>query len=264
MLQGLAQHANKIKFLLEQNSTTILTAVGVIGTVGTAVLTGRASFKAADLISEQQLRSMTESTPEDYIPTVRSKTEKAKLVWSLYLPPVATGVLTITSIIYANKISSKKIAALTIAAGASERAFQEYKDKVIEKLGAKQDEKIRDDVAQDRVTANPVGSQVLVAGSGEVLCYDMLTGRYFNSTMEDIRRAENKVNYELIHYDSCNLSTFYDELGLEATTFTDSVGWNVDNHMNVKVSTVLSKDNRPCLAIDFSRPPISDYEKRWS
>jgi hypothetical protein len=263
MIQGLAHHANKLKFLLEQNSTTILTAVGVVGTVGTAVLTGRASFKAADLISEQQLRSITESTPEEHIPTVHSKTEKAKLVWRLYLPPVATGVLTVTSIIYANKISSKKIAALTIAAGASERAFTEYKEKVIEKLGAKQDEKIRDEVAQDRVTTNPPGSQVIVSG-GEVLCYDMLTGRYFNSTMEDIRRAENHVNYQLIHYDSCSLSTFYDELGLKATTFTDSVGWNVDNHMNVKISTVLTDDGRPCLAIDFSRPPISEYEKRWT
>ena len=53
MLQGLAPHVSKLKYLLNENSTTILTAAGVVGTVGTAVLTGRATFKAAELIRER-------------------------------------------------------------------------------------------------------------------------------------------------------------------------------------------------------------------
>ena len=51
MLQGLAPHVSKLKYLLNENSTTILTAVGVVGTVGTAYLTGRATFKAAEIIN---------------------------------------------------------------------------------------------------------------------------------------------------------------------------------------------------------------------
>jgi hypothetical protein len=35
----------------------------------------------------------------------------------------------------------------------------------------------------------------------------------------------------------------------------------MNHHMEVKFSTVMSEDNRPCIAIDFSRPPIPDYEK---
>jgi hypothetical protein len=264
----LAQHASKIKFLLNENSTTILTGVGVVGTVATAVLTGRATFRAADLIFEEleeQIKiTETFSEKDQYlVKTGLSKTEKAKLIWHLYLPPAASGILTVTCIVMANRISSKKIAALTIAAGVSERAFQEYKDKVVEKLGIRQDQKIRDEVAQDRVKSTPLGSQVLIAGTGEVLCFDMTTGRYFQSTMEEIRRAENKVNYELIHYNSCSLSFFYEEIGLPPTSYTDSVGWNMQNHMEVKFSTVLSENEKPCLAIDFSRPPISDYDKNW-
>jgi hypothetical protein len=263
MLQGLAQHANKIKFLLNENSTTILTGVGVVGTVATAVLTGRATFKAADLILEKQIQKDENFEEIDLLKTRLSKTEKAKLIWPLYLPPVASGVLTVTCIIMANRISSKKIAALTIAAGVSERAFQEYKEKVVEKLGMRQDQKIRDEVAQDRVRATPLGSQVLVTGSGEVLCFDSLTGRYFTSTMEEIRRAENKVNYEMLRFNYCSLSFFYEEIGLAPTTYTDTVGWGVNNPMEVQFSTVLSDDNRPCLVIDFSRAPVPDYEKNW-
>lgn len=264
MLAGLAPHIHKAKYLLNDNSTTILTAAGVVGTVGTAVLTGRATFKAAALIEEEKLilDERTDSNGEH--PVELSKTEKAKLTWRLYLPPVAAGALTIGSIIAANRISSKRIAALTIAAGVSERALTEYKEKVLERLTPRQEEKIRDEIAQDRVTANPPKSgEVIIVGTGDVLCYDMLTGRYFQSTMEDIKRAENSVNYELIHFMSCSLSHFYDEIGLPPTPYTDSVGWNMNNKMEVKFSAVMSTDNRPCMAIDFSRPPIPDYQKNW-
>jgi hypothetical protein len=261
MISGVVQQIHKAKFLLNDHSTTILSAVGVAGTVGTAVLTGRASFKAADVIAaERYVVNLAVEGNEN--PVQLSKTEKVKLTWKLYLPPVATGVMTVTCIVYAHKISSKKIAALAVATGISERAFQEYKEKVVEKLGPRQDQKIRDDVAQDRVTANPPGSrEIMIVGNGEVLFFDQLTGRYFQSTVEDVKRAENKVNFELIHYMSCSLSHFYDEVGLQPTTYTDQVGWNLNNKMEVVFSTVLSPDGRPCIAIDFRNPPVHDYDK---
>lgn len=265
MVTGLTQIVDRAKFLVTDNSTTILTAVGVVGTVGTAVLTGRASFKAAQIIeAERSDREKDLKFPETHV-TELSKTEKTKLVWVQYLPPVATGVITVTSIILAHRISSKKIAALTIATAVSERALTEYKEKVIEKLGARQDEKIRDEIAQDRVNKYPPASnEVILVGDGQVLFYDMLTGRYFRSTMEDVKRAENKVNYEIINFMSCSLSHFYDEIGLPPTHYTDTVGWNMNNHMEVKFSTVMSEDQRPCIAIDFSRQPLPDYDKAWS
>lgn len=274
MISGVAHQIAKAKFLLNDHSTTILTAAGVGGTVATAVLTGRASFKAAEILRKEKVYAETElhilnsGRDEDLvIPSVElSKFDKVKHTWVLYLPPVGVGVLTLTSIIMANRISSKKIAALAVAGGVTERAFQEYKEKVIEKLGPKQDEKVRDEIAQDRVNANPPGArEIMIVGNGEVLCYDQLTGRYFNSTVEDIKKAENKVNFELIHYMSCSLSHFYDEIGLQPTSYTDQVGWNLHNKMEVVFSTVMSPDGRPCIAIDFRNPPVMDYEKgAWS
>jgi Family of unknown function (DUF6353) len=263
MLSSLAVHANKVKYLLNENSPTILTAVGVGGTVVTAVLTGRASFKAAEII-EQKKRELEAELKFPEVAVEISKTDKTKMVWREFLPPVATGLVTITSIIAANKISSTKIAALTVAAGVSERALTEYKEKALEKLGVRQEQKIRDEVAQDRVTKYPAKGEVLLIGDGQVLCYDMLTGRYFKSSMEDIKRAENKVNFELIHFMSCSLSHFYDEIGLQPTSYSDMVGWNTGNSpVEVKFSTVFSEDNRPCIAIDFTKPPIADYDKHW-
>lgn len=266
MYSGLAQHIGKAKFLLEHHSTTILTGVGVGGTVATAVLTGRASFKAAQLIeNEYAIKTEAWREGDSHLPPEElSKPQKVKLVWKLYLPPAAAGVVTITSIVVANKISSKKIAALAVAGGISERALQEYKDKVVEKLGERQNQKIRDEVAQDRVNNHPLGSQeVILAGTGEVLCYDMLTGRYFQSTVEEIKAAENEINHEMLNSMGVSLAEFHDKVGLPTTPYTDSVGWQGPDLIKVIFSTVMSEDKRPCIAIDFDRPPKLEWSKMY-
>jgi hypothetical protein len=271
-LFGLVPKLQQVKFLLQDHSPTILTGVGVSGTVATAYLTGRASFKAARLIDREELIVNTEVKMKDpsYLGTTQralqdpvhlSKTQKVKLVWKLYVPPVGIGATTIASIIMANKISSARLAALGVAAGISERALQEYKDKVFEKLGEKQERNVRDEIAQDRVNQNPVNQQVVVTGTGQVLCYDMHTGRYFQSSMEDIKRAENKINHDLVNYMQASASEFYDEIGLPATTYTDSVGWNTNNRIELNFSTTMSPDGRPCIAIDFVRPPTMEYHR---
>lgn len=258
MLTGLIHQVHKVKFLLNDHSTTILTGVGVGGTVATAVLTGRASFKAAAIIAEEK-KDINIHVDEPQDPIYISKMDQVKLTWRYYLPPVATGVTTIACIVVANKISSKKIAALAVAGGISERALQEYKDKVVEKLGERKHRDIRDEIAQDRVAGTPINSQVVLVGSGKVLCFDLPTGRYFEGSVEDIKRAENKINYELLNHGYASLAEFHDELGIPPTSYTDSVGWNGAEPINVSISTVMSPDNRPCIAIDFNPLPHLEY-----
>jgi len=269
MLSGLIRHADKVKFLLKDHSPTILTGVGVTGTVATAYLTGRASFKAAKLIEQEQKKVDLEYPDENgekivYGMAIHNLTTmlKVRLVWKLYIPPVGAGITTITCIIAANKISSARIAALGVAAGISERALQEYKEKVMEKLGAKQDEKIRDEIAQDRVNKSKEDPNLVIMSSGEVLCYDGLTGRYFNSSVEKIKQAENQINFEILRHMYASLSEFYDNIGLTPTTYSDSVGWHSGTgEVAVLISSVVSPDNRPCIAIDFDKMPSTEYYK---
>lgn len=269
MLAGLAPKLHYMKFLVRDHSPAILTGIGVTGTVATAYLTGRASFKAARIIEQVEWKTARETDKElgeteleeSTFPDL-SKTQKVKLVWKLYIPPVGMCATTIASIILANKISSKRIAALGVAAGISERALTEYKEKVMQKLGERQERNVRDEIAQDRVTNNePRTREVVITGGGEVLCYDMLTGRYFQSSAEAIKKAENELNFTLIHHMYASLTEFFDKVGLPATTYSDSVGWNGDNPVNVMISTTMSPDGRPCLAIDFEKMPTSEYYK---
>lgn len=242
------------------SSTTVLTSMGITGVFTTAYLTGRASFKAAELIAAEE--KTRKYRPVYETPELSTK-EKIQLCWPLYVAPISVGCTTITAIVMANHEASKKIAALTVASGISERALTEYKAKVVEKLGEKKEMTIRDEVAQDRVTNNPPSKEVLVIATGDVLCFDMLTGRYFHSTAEKIHQAENKINYEIINHMYASLSSFYDELDVPPTPYSDTVGWNVNDRLEVQLSTTLSPDQRPCLAIDFAAPPIAEYARLW-
>lgn len=247
---------DKTKHYADENSVVILTATGATGVVITSYLTGRASFKAALIIEKEEMAYVRET---DGIGKLGYK-DKAALVWPLYIPAVGVGSVTITSILLANRLSSKRAAALAAAYGISERAFSEYKEKVVEKLGQTKELAIREDIAQDRVNNNPVvAKEVIIAGTGEVLCYDSLTGRYFESNVETIKKAMNDINYRIMNHGHESLSAFYDEIGLPATSYSDEVGWNSNELLEVVFSTTMSSDDRPCIAMDFSVAPVHGY-----
>lgn len=251
------------ELLVKENSTTIFTSVGVAGTVVTAVLTGKASFKAHELLLVENARLRNESEGRRGVEDLTTL-ERVRIVGPEYIPAVGAGAVTITSIIMAHRISSAKIATLAAAYGLSESRFQEYKEKVLEKFGENKATEVQDEAAQARVK-NTEGAEVVILGDGTVLCFDQFTGRFFESTAETIKRAENRVNEELLQCGRCSLSLFYDNLELDRTTMTDEMGWNTENTgmLDVIISSTISKDGRPCLAIDFSNAPITDYNKNY-
>lgn len=263
MLTGLARIAYQARHMIHANSPTLLTAVGVGGTAATAVLTAKATFKAAGIIADKSVIVHEDRTGDDAVEVLHlSKLEKVRLVWPNYIPPVLAGGLTITAIVTANRISSTRIAALVVASGVSERALQEYKDKIVEKLGDKQSTALRDEIAQDRVDKDPPrNTELMIMSDGDVLVKDSITGRYFTSTVEKIRRAENNTNAEMLNFDCASLSFFYDQLDLPPTDISDVMGWNLANKMDITFSSALTPDKKPCLVIEYIRMPSVDYDR---
>lgn len=245
----------KSEKLAIDNSPLILTGVGVVGTVVTAVLTHKATFKAT--LKWQELDA--QRTADEPVLTTK---EQVKSAWTYYIPPVTAGVVTISAIIFANRISTKRAAALAAAFALSERAQSEYREKVVEKLGPKKEQDLQDEIAQAHIARNPHSdTTVIMAGSGDVLCCDLYTGRYFRSTMEDLKKAANEANFMVINNGYASLTDFYESLNLKPTSFSDEVGWTKDNVLNLRFSTLMTDDNQPCIAFDFQIHPIRDYDK---
>jgi hypothetical protein len=215
-------------------------------------MAGRASYEAAGMIA---LKEETEGIPDDRREQIK---ERVRLVWPLYIPAAGTLCLTVACIITANQIGTRRAAAMASAYAISEKAFVEYRDKVIEKVGEKQERAVRDEIAQDRTNEDPPSKEIVIV-SGDVLCRDEFSGRYFNSNVELLSRAANEINHQVIHDYYASLTDWYNKIGLKNTSFSDDVGWNVDKMMELEFSSTLSEDGRPCLAVGFRVEPIRNF-----
>ncbi len=244
------------KQLLSDNAPVILTAAGIVGTVASTVLAARAGYKAGFSVAMDEA---TGGVKADETASARTK-RIAKSTWKLYLPTAASGVGTIACVAMANRINMNRTAALAAAYTITDKAYSEYKEKVKETVGEKKEDEIQTKVVQDRVNANE-SSQLIVIGDNDVLCYDVLSDRFFQSSMEKLKKAENDTNHEIIHNLYVSLSEFYSKVGLAPTGFSDEVGWTSDNLVELRFHSVMTNNDKPALAFQFHVDPVRNFDR---
>jgi hypothetical protein len=247
------------------NAPAILTGLGVTGLITTAVLTGQATFKAAEVLQNErerlaEERSVVTFTSEE-VESILDARAKIELCWKYYVPAVGTAAFAITCIIAANRIQTRRAAALASAYSISQELFKEYKGKVLEKLGDKEEKEITAAVAQNRADKAEFKQAEVVVINNQALCFDTYTGRYFTSDIETIRGAVNDINYQINNNYFASLSDFYFMIGLDAVKESDDLGWNADRQLEVSYTPILGPSKQPCLAITFEVYPIRDYHR---
>lgn len=262
IISDLAKSLNKFTMV---KSPAILTAIAVTGTVTTALLASQASFKAAKLIADEEVqrkesRELHEIVPEDIAPIKMDTNEKIALVWTLYIPAIGSGLTAVCAMIAATQIGNRRTVAAAAAYSLSEKAFGEYRGKIVDKIGAKKEEAARVEIAQERVNSTP-GAQIVMINEGEVLCFDQYSGRYFKSDMETLKKAQNDLNYKIIGQSYASLNDFYDNVGLDYIPTGEELGWTTDTPLELNFYTVMSADQRPCIAFDFLASPKPNYFK---
>jgi len=232
---------------IKANSPHIFSVAAGVGTITTAILVGKASFEAARVIDRIEAEDGYATDPRE-----RFKI-RTKLVWKLYIPSAISTVSTIVCIVGANRMEAKKTIAAHAALAFTERAYSDYRDKVVEEFGARKDQSIRDKVVADQIANKPSPSQdVLITGPGNVLCCELFTMRYFACDMETLRRAQNELNSKLLKHDYATLDDFYYILGLKSTSASGNLGWTSNKLMELVFSTTLSDDNRPCITFEYN------------
>lgn len=242
-----------VKKGMAKYSPEILTGVGVAGMITTTFLAVKATPKAIRLIENAEMDKQDKLT----VP------EKIKYSWKPYLPAAITGVASITCLIGASSVNAKRNAALATAYELTKTTLTEYREKVKEEIGEKKEKTIREKVAKDRVTKNPIDNNtVIITNDGEQLFLDGASGRLFKSDIEKIKAAINEVNRRMIYSNYVSLSEFYDELGLEHTNTSDYLGWNLDSGLiEVEYDTKITTDGRSCITLDYLVEPRYDYSK---
>lgn len=261
--------------MIAKNSPTILTGVGVAGLITTTILAVKATPKAICLIQNRAWEKYKEEVPNkdteyhewlDAEPeTYQYKAEMKKLgfkevvkvAWKPYIPAAAVGIVTITCIIFSNHISSRRNAALVSLYTLTETAFKEYQNKIVETIGKNKEQRVRDTINSEQIQANPPSkNEVIMTGNGEVLCYDSLSGRYFKSDIEQIRKLVNDLNRDLLNYGFVSLNEFYETIGLSDIQLGNYMGWDVEKGMiEIDFSAQLSEEDTPCLVLNYRVEP---------
>lgn len=241
--------------VIGKNSPVILTGMAIAGLAGTAFMVYRGTKKSVKSI-EKECEKL--DIAEEEMPAK----DKAKLCWKNYIPAVTLGVVTTTCIIGANTVNTKRNAALAGAYILTKDALSEYQEKVVNTIGESKSQKIADAIAQDHVTSNPLEEATIVeTGDGQTLCFDRVSGRYFKSDMEKIRRVENDLNAMLLSSTWVSLNDAYFLLHIPDISIGDDLGWdlNADGLIDFRISSCISGNDQPCLTINPSITPKYKY-----
>lgn len=247
------------KAFVNQNSPTILAGLAVAGVVTTSVLSGKAAVRAHIIL---------ESHPE-----AKTKKDKAKLLWKTFAPPVVMGAATVGCVIGGQAINQHRNAVLAGAYALAETSIKELESKATEMVGAEKVKEIKDAVIQDKINSTPIENraesletgknEVIISDKDKCLCYDVYSGRYFESTANNIEKAISMANTQLFSDYRLSMNDMYDCLGLSRTVDGEDKGWNMDDAISrmkdfpirAQFGSHLGPDNKPCLSLEFHPAP---------
>ena len=243
-----------IKKTMIRKSPEILIGIGIAGMVTATVLAVKATPKALDLIHEKKEELGVEKLTAG---------ETVKAAWKCYIPAVATCALSTACIISSSTVHSKRNAAIAAAYELSQKALVDYKDAVIDTIGEKKEQIVKEKIAENQLKEDPVSKkEVILTGKGSTLCYESLSGRYFESDMESIKHAVNVLNAQMLDDMYVNLNDFYDLIGLSYTDMGEKLGWSIDDGLvETSFSAKTTDDGQLCLVLDYSTQPKYNFDR---
>lgn len=282
---------NKIGFGLKKRSPEILVAVGVVGTVVSAVMACKATTKINTILDEtkEQLGKIHEyagnpDAAEKY--NAEDAKKDTAIVYAqtgvklakLYAPAVGLGILSISSILASNNILRKRNMAISAALAAATQDFKDYRNCVIERFGKEVDHQLRYNIKAEEIeetVTDEKGKEKKVKKSIEVADPNASGyAKYFTRSNpyweEDssyvemfLRSQQNYANDKLKATGHLTLNDVYDMLGFHDSKAGMVVGWiydldhpNGDNYVEFDVKKVNLPNEQggyeEAYAIDFN------------
>lgn len=266
MNKSVTKFIKTVKRGFGKRSPEILLGIGIASGITTTVLAVKATPKALELLSEKRYEKYGDTLKEDDsyddMPELKP-VEVVKATWRCYIPAAISGAASIACLLGSHSVNAKRNAALATAYKLSETALNEYREKVVEEIGEEKEKVIRDKVSQKHLDEKPVSkNEVTITGTGKQLCYDGISGRYFESDIQTIRAAVNKINETMVYEMYAALNDFYNEIGLSNTDMGDELGWNIDDGLlEISYGAMVANDGRPCITLEYHVAPRYDFAK---
>lgn len=231
-----------------KHSTEILTVVSSVGVCATGYFGVRAGMKLANDIQPE----VEDHTKKEIAVTVLKDT------W----PVLTSGGLTIAAIISSGIISKRKYKALATSYAILSEASETYRRKVVEQIGEKKHDEIMGEAAKKEFEDFNDDIQVTETPGGSYLFKDELTKQYFRSSVNYIRKMQNKVNsFYTQGEDFVESSTWISYLGLESPCESyGKLGFPAASGIDFDLDSTIAPNGEPAYFIRYNAYPMDEKE----
>jgi hypothetical protein len=229
----------------QKHSPAILFGAGVVGMVGTVVLASRATLKLSDTLDEFEANKALSAAA---LADARIGDETAKSnniilhthlvldIAKLYIPSVILGTASIGALGGSHYILTKRNAQLTTAFVALDKAFKEYRGRVVADQGEDKDREYMygtstREVYSEKKNGEPKVTKVTTFGDGSSpysVVFDMDNKNWQSQPEYNaffLRQVQNYLNDRLRAKGHVFLNDAYRELGMTDTAAGAVTGW---------------------------------------
>ncbi len=241
---------------VKSHKPEILQGVGIGGMIIGGLAIGYSTVKAVRLVDNKRKElGRDDLTAQEYVETC----------WKVYVPPFVIETVSAVCLVESLKESNKRNAALMTAYTLSENAMRLYKDKVIETVGEKKEQEIRDKVADEQLKQAQIPSNTVnMVGPGEILCYEPITKQIFITSINKPQRIANELNADMISgEDYMGINDLCIAFGIKPDPNFDDVGWNVIKNGRrglISVSFGHMIEDKGALVLCYENPPSTRYK----
>ena len=225
--------------------------LGMIGVGMTAYLAANETPKALKLIEEAGVDTFA---------------DKAKVCWKVYIPAIASGIITCGMIAAAFSELARENARLALAYGFGQTAVKLYSERSTPE--------VRKEVAAEAAKINvfPL-DPVSVSDNKVVLWKDYISGQEFNATRQEVKEAIAEYNESVVKkngegslnqlYDLFKKFSEIDNTGEQG----ENLGWRYTPEYPEVIPLIyagFSRDGLPCVMLDFVNPPQYGYDNKFA
>ncbi|QJD49634.1 hypothetical protein HWD32_gp58 [Gordonia phage Secretariat] len=228
----------------QKNSPNLLFGAGIVGVVGTVVLSSRATLKAVEVtkVTAENLNHINTLEHDDY--SDKDRVKDKTIVYSratvdlmkLYAPSIALGMFSVACLTQSHRVLTQRNMALGAAYAGVEKALNGYRERVVAEIGEEREAKIW----------QPVEKVEMLDGEGKKVKVDMPTadgGSPYKVVFDEsnpnwskaseynqifINAQQNYANDLLRARGHVFLNDVHDMLGLPRTKAGQIVGWVSD------------------------------------
>ena len=290
---------------LKKHSPEILVVGGVVGLVTSGVMACKATTKLSAILddSKEQIElfdkvaANPEMVKEEYTVEDAEKDKKivrvqtAVKVAKLYAPSIAIGVVSIGAIFASNNIMRKRNVALGAAYATVDRAFKDYRNRVVDRFGEELDKELRynlktkevketveDENGKKKTVKRNIKYMDSAMPSEFAVIYDDGCAGWTKDPEDNkffLIQQQRYANERLKRRGYLSLNEVYELLGFPSTKAGQVVGWlydckdpnyKGDNFVDFGLYNVDCEPNRDFvngyernIILDFNVAPIIDF-----